>query len=441
MIVNKFLIIGNGAREAIFANKLAIDSIVYAIVSHENPTILDAVTKTGGKLRLGDINDGKIIADFAKENSIDYVFVNSDNPLANGVVDELLAQNIKAIGPTKEGARIEWDKIYSIDLLNKILPEFAPRYYIINDESDIDKALDFFSGADLVVKPQGLTGGKGVKVMGEHLKDYKDVESYIIELIEHKNKVLITEKFTGFEFTIMGITDGEDIKFAPATYDYPYRFVADTGPGTGGMGCFTMADFKLPFLSEQDLQNCYKIMREVISYLKENNIHYNGVINGGFFMTSKGIKFMEFNARFGDPEGVNVLSLLKSSFSDLLITIYNKKLAEFNCEFDKKASVVKYLVSNEYPNKGPKITFNFDVKDIEEKGVDVYFSAAKSIEKAVNLYETVSSSRVIALCCKGDDLIKTSQYLNEVINSFIATIGLDYRPDIASQLEIEKLSK
>lgn len=439
--MSKFLIIGNGAREAIFAKKLAFDSIVFAIVGHENPTIKDMVQKTGGKLLVGDVNDGDLIVKFALDCDIDYVFVNSDNPLANGVVDSLLANNIKAIGPTKSGSRIEWDKIYSIDIVNRLLPEFAPRYYVVNRDSDVNQVLDFFNGADIVVKPQGLTGGKGVKVMGEHLRDYREVELYVDSLLENSEEVLLTEKFSGFEFTIMGITDGENIKFAPATYDYPYRFIGDTGPGTGGMGCFTAPDFKLPFLKDEDLENCYQVMRAVINYLKENKIHFNGVINGGFFLTSEGIKFMEFNARFGDPEGVNVLSLLNCSFADLLKAIYNKKLADFDCNFAPKASVVKYLVSNEYPNKGPKVTFTLDVEEIEKQGIEVYFSAARSISNDKNLYETVSSSRVVALCCVDDDIVKTSQYMNNVINSFIATLKLDYRPDIASQIEINKLSK
>lgn len=440
--MTKFLIIGNGAREAIFAKKLALDSVVYAIVGHENPTIISAVKETGGELLVADINDGDLVVNFAKDCNIDYVFVNSDNPLANGVVDRLLENNIKAIGPTKAGSRIEWDKIYSINVVNQITPQFTPLYQVVNDVSEIEKAIDYFSGKDIVVKPQGLTGGKGVKVMGEHLKSYEDVAQYSKSLLESGSDVLLTEKLSGFEFTIMAITDGDDIKFAPATYDYPYRFENDTGPGTGGMGCFTVPSNNLPFMSKDDFANCCEIMRLAVKFFKDNDIHYNGVLNGGFFLTNKGIKFMEFNARFGDPEGVNILSLLDGSFSELLKAIYAKKLADFDLKFLPKASVVKYLVSKEYPAKGDRVSFKININDIESRGVDTYFSAAKLVDNDQNdFFETVSSSRVLALSYIADDVVEASTKLNQIIDSITSDVNLDYRPDIANAVEIKRLTR
>ena len=438
--MDKFLIIGNGAREAIFAKKLAIDSKIYAVMGHENPTIINAVKSNEGDYMVGDINDNSLIIDFAKKNSIDYVFVNSDAPLANGLVDDLMVANVKVIGPTKQGARIEWDKSYSIELVNNVAPNFTPKYIIVKNISQIDNALSYFNYKDIVVKPQGLTAGKGVKVMGEHLENIDEVIKYIQYLIDKGGEVLLCEKLQGFEFTIMGITDGSNFIFSPATYDYPYRNVGDSGPGTGGMGCFTDNKNILPFLSQSDYDDCCKIMKNVVQYMSSNNIHFNGVINGGFFLTKKGIKFMEFNSRFGDPEALNILSVMQCSFSKLLLAIYNKNLDKFDCNFLSKASVVKYLVSNEYPEKGPKISFNLDVLEINKNNIDVYFSAARAINEEGNLYQTVSSSRVVALCCVADNIVEASNKLNNVINSFIDKINLDYRPDIGSESEVEKLT-
>ena len=225
----KFLIIGNGAREAIFAKKLAIDSKLYAVMGHENPTIIDAVKANDGDFIVGDINDNSLIVEFAKKYSIDYVFVNSDGPLANGLVDDLMIANVKVIGPSKQGARIEWDKSYSIELVNQVAPQFTPKYIIIKNRSQINDALNYFNDQHIVVKPQGLTAGKGVKVMGEHLENFDDAVKYIEYLIDQGNEVLLCEKLQGFEFTIMGITDGSNFVFSPATYDYPYRNVGDSG--------------------------------------------------------------------------------------------------------------------------------------------------------------------------------------------------------------------
>jgi len=439
--VDKFLIIGNGAREAIFATKLAKDSILFAIMGHENPTIINAVEKNSGKYIIGDINNSKIIIDFVNQNAIDYVFVNSDAPLANGVVDDLMVNQIKVIGPTKKGAQIEWDKNYSINIVNEIAKKFTPKYFIIKNIEQIDNALSEFENEDIVIKPQGLTAGKGVKVMGEHLENISQARQYIYSLLDKGEEVLVCEKLQGFEFTIMGITDGLNIIFAPATYDYPYRNIGDKGPGTGGMGCFSDSKKTLPFLSDQDYKDCCDIMSAAVKHMSSNKIHFNGVINGGFFLTKNGIKFMEFNSRFGDPEALNVLSIMNCSFSELLKAIYYKNIDKFKCDFVKKASVVKYLVSKEYPNKGPKVFFNLDINEIEKNNIDIYFSAAKQVEGSDNLYQTVSSSRVVALCCIADNIVEASTKLNNVINSFIARTDLDYRSDIASDIEIKRLTK
>lgn len=438
--MQKFLVIGNGGREAVFADALSKDSIVYALMGHENPTIVDAVNRTGGSFRIADINNGSVIADFAVDQKIDYVFVNSDNPLANGVVDQLLAKKIKAIGPTKEAARIEWDKIYSIEFLKSLLPQFVPTYKLVSKENQVDTAIADFAGKEIVVKPQGLTGGKGVKVMGEHLKDLNQVKEYTNSLLASGDSVLLVEKIQGLEFTIMAITDGKNTKFAPASYDYPYRFEGDSGPGTGGMGCFTDIGGSLPFLNQDDLNDCYKILQATIDALTAKGLHYNGVLYGGFFLTADGIKFIEFNSRFGDPEGINICSLLESSFSQMLIDIYHQRLNPDSVKFAKKASVVKYLVSRDYPNKGPEIEFTLPANSIKENGGLVHFSAAKKIASE-NKYKTVSVSRVVAITAIGDSIELAANKVNDLIINYYTDGKLDYRRDIASKDELNKLSK
>ena len=162
------------------------------------------------------------------------------------------------------------------------------------------------------------------------------------------------ERLDGIEFTIMGITDGEHLVIPPASYDYPFRHEGDRGAGTGGMGCFTNSEKRLPFMSEQDLDDCRQIMQRIIDEMRKAGSRFNGVLNGGFFKTPAGIKFMEFNGRFGDPEGLNILSILETSFSDLLVHIWSGTLSDKAVSFAKKAGVVKYLVANEYPCGKPE---------------------------------------------------------------------------------------
>lgn len=441
MSMKKILIVGAGGREAIFAVKLMEDSRVYALMPHKNPTIIDCVERSNGQYHIGDSGDPNTVLTFAIEAQVDYVFVSADGPLANGVVDVLLNHGIKAIGGTKEATRIEWDKIYAIDMVHQLCPEYTPHYQSVSSQEKLTEAMQAFRerGLEVVVKPQGLTGGKGVKVMPEHLPTYRDAMAYAAKILETNDHVLLMEKVNGLEFTIMGITDGEKIVLAPATYDYPFREEGDKGAGTGGMGCFTGKNKALPFLTKQDTAECEHIMKKVLKQIKEDGLLFNGVLNGGFFKTEQGIKFMEFNGRLGDPEGLNVLSILKSSFSELLVHLWHKTLSEDAVLFVKKASVVKYLVAKEYPLESAKSSiFSVNTEAIASKGVSIFFASAE--KRTDGNYQTLKKSRVVALVALDDEIATASDRVNEVIEKYI-TGDLEYRSDIGATENLKTLKR
>lgn len=438
---DNFLLVGGGGREASFASKLAEDSIVSAFVTHRNPTILESVNRSGGAFRVGDVRDSGAIVRFAEQNSIDFAFVSADEPLAAGVVDALLDAGVKTIGATKAAARIEWDKIYSMLVMRDVAPESTPYFEIVEEPGQIEKALRRFSrrGLEIVVKPQGLTGGKGVKVMPDHLRDYEDCSRYALELLSSRpgERVLLVEKLIGIEFTIMGLTDGRNLVLSPASYDYPFRFENDTGPGTGGMGCFTAAEKKLPFLADSDIDDCETIMRGVLEHLDKTGARFNGVLNGGFFKTSQGIRFMEFNSRFGDPEGLNILTILRGSFADVLRAMQAENLSADSVSFVRESSVIKYLVAPEYPDKSPAPTeFALDHESLRQMGLNVFFGACEHIEG--DRYRTLGSSRVLALGATAERISAASDLINSGIQRFVAG-NLEYRADIGSQANIERL--
>ncbi len=439
----KFLIVGSGGRESAFALQLMQDTQLYAVIHHENPLIIDCVAQSGGRHLIADADDPRVVLKFAKEHSIDYAFVSADKPLANGVVDILLENNFKAIGGTKEATRIEWDKVYSMKMMQKTCPEFTPFYKIVCNAEELEEAISEFEsrGIKVVVKPQGLTGGKGVKVMPEHLPTYKDCIDYASYLLKKNSdeQVLLVEKLNGIEFTIMGITDGTNLVLSPASYDYPFRYEDDKGAGTGGMGCFTNSEKRLPFMSDEDLNNCKNIMQKIIDEMRANHLFFNGVLNGGFFKTKKGIKFMEFNGRFGDPEGLNILSVLDGSFSELLIHIWNHTLSEDVVSFLKKASVVKYLVAHEYPEQSDDaVFFTLDEKAVQDMGVSVFF--ASCIKTGEGQYKTLKKSRVCAFGAVSDTICDASSLVDTVIDTHIKGV-LEYRRDIGSKKSLEKLEK
>ena len=443
----RFLIVGSGGRESAFALKLSEEENIslYAVADHENPTLVDCVNDSGGKYLIGSTTNGRAVSAFANKHKIDYAFVSADAPLAHGVVDELLKKKIKAVGGTKAATRIEWDKVYSIELMQRICPEFTPFYKVISSQAELDSAISEFKRKKLlvVVKPQGLTGGKGVKVMREHLKTYQDSADYASLLLKRnkKEKVLLVEKLDGIEFTVMGITDGDSVVMAPASYDYPFRRENDKGPGTGGMGCFTNHLKRLPFMSNRDMRDCRTIMTRVIKSMKADNLLFNGVLNGGFFKTKRGIRFMEFNGRFGDPEGLNILSLLKTPFSRVIKDLWHKRLNGKRIQFMKKASVIKYLVAEEYPETSARATrFDIDEDTIEAQGINIYYASCIRAKGSKNSYVTLKKSRVFALGTVAKNIDDACVVINRAIDKHVRG-ALDYRKDIGSRSNLQKLMK
>ena len=442
--MQKFLIVGAGGREAAFASRLVQDVHLYAVMPHKNPLVADCVVRSGGQYLIGDSDDPQTILGFSQMHNIDFVFVSADQPLANGVVDVLLEGGFRVIGATKEAARIEWDKAYSINVMQNVCPEFTPFYRIVSDVSQLNSAIKEFESRhmQIVVKPQGLTGGKGVKVMPEHLESYEKCIDYATKLLESgvDKRVVLVQRLYGIEFTIMGITDGEHLVMSPASYDYPFRYEDDRGAGTGGMGCFIDSDKKLPFMTDQDMEDCRHIMQNVLDHMRDNGLVFSGVLNGGFFKTANGIKFMEFNARFGDPEVLCITSILESSFSKMLVDIWNKTLSERSVSFTKKACVVKYLVAKEYPEHSQEVTeFSMDTDGISAMDVDVFFASCIKASSA-GRYTTLKKSRVVALGALAPSIEEASDSVNEAIRMYV-TGDLEYRKDIGSAKSLAKIQQ
>lgn len=436
----KFLIVGAGGREAAFAELLSETDQLCAVMAHENPQIADCARRSGGSYSVCDADDPDTVAQFAKREGVETAFVNADQPLANGVVDALAGAGVRAVGATRAASRIEWDKAYAMEMMRDECPEFTPFYRIVSDRRELAEAMAEFSSRRLqvVVKPQGLTGGKGVKVMPEHLPAYADCSEYAGRIIaERAEKAVLVERLDGPEFTLMGLTDGRHLQISPASYDYPFRCEGDAGPGTGGMGCFTDADARLPFLEERDLADCARIMQKIIDRLRAAGAPFTGVLNGGFFKTARGIRFMEFNARFGDPEGLNVLSLLETPLADAVLRMHEGSLSAGSARFARKASVSKYLVAREYPDPSPAPTvFGLDAGAAEADGVRVFFA---SCVRSGKKYETLKKSRVAALCAVSETVEGASSAVDSAIEKHFDG-DLEYRRDIGSAQNLRKLA-
>jgi phosphoribosylamine---glycine ligase len=427
------LIVGQAGRESILGEFMAEHSALHAVMEHANPTLVQLASRSGGKWQIGGTCDPEAVADFAARHSVEMAMVSADDPLAAGVVDALREIGVATVGPTREGAEIEWNKEFARSVLSQVAPLANPRTASAFSPAEVDSALSEFDGQPIVVKPVGLTGGKGVRVMGPHFSTYAEARSYADEIFAGQvrgGSVLFEERLSGLEFTIQAITDGSTIVFPPATYDYPYRCDGDTGPGTGGMGSFSEVDRLLPYLSEGDYGTACSIIEKVIRHLDGESRSFSGVLNAGFMATPDGVKVIEFNARFGDPECLNIMSLFDGNWIHTMQAICERRLAPELVPLRREATVAIYLVSPEYAfGGGTPTTFQLDPDAASELGCRTLFHSSVEIESGT--YQTLGTSRAVGFAAAGSSLDEARA---RVIESIERTVSgpLEWRNDIAS---------
>ena len=308
--MKKVLVVGSGAREVAIARCISQSSIknsLFCVSKDINPQIFD-LCKDYFVTDLANISD---IVSYGRKNKVDFAIIGPENPLANGIVNELENVGIGCVGPKKEVALIETSKTFARKIIDLCCPEKNPQR---KEFSSIEGVESFIKqlGGEYVIKFDGLMGGKGVRVSGEHLKNIDEGVAYANEIINIGGSFLIEEKLVGEEFSLMSFVDGKVCKHMPVVQDHKRAYEGDTGPNTGGMGTYSFGNHSLPFLSEKDINEAQKTNELVAKQLfEETGTPYVGILYGGFMLTGDGIKVIEYNARFGDPEAMNVLSILE----------------------------------------------------------------------------------------------------------------------------------
>ncbi len=423
----KVLLIGHGAREHAIAEQIAKSSVLYAYMGHKNP----GIAKLANRYFIGDITNPETIGFWATTEGIDIAVVGSDPSLAAGVTDALLRAGIAVASPTKQAARIEWDKAYARELLARHKIPGAPEHFIVREEEELKKA--FKELEEVAVKPVGLTGGKGVKVMGDHFKNKNEAKKYAEGVLKKDGVVVVEEKLAGEEFSLQAFVDGSRISAMPPVQDFKRAFENDEGANTGGMGSYSTGHL-LPFMKREDLEEAKGIMERTVRVMEKDGVPFRGVLYGGFMITAKGVKLIEYNARFGDPEAMNVLPLLRTEFVEILWSIVENKLKQ--ATFAEKNTVVKYLVPDGYPDKPKKnAEIEIDEKCVWNKGAKLYYGSV--YDKEGKVYTT--GSRAVALFGKGDSLEEARFTAEGAIGCVKGP--LFYRRDIGSKEDIEKKIK
>ena len=379
---------------------------------------------------IDDINNPQNAGRYAKEINATLAIIGPENPLANGVSDILWDLGIPTIGPKKNLAQIEVSKSFTRNLQKTYQIPGAPIYKYFKSREGVSEFLKKL-GENYVVKYDGLAGGKGVKVSGDHLKNHHDAIKYCDNLIQKGSTFLIEEKFIGEEFSLMSFCDGTNIKHMPAVQDHKRAYDGDLGPNTGGMGSYSDQNHSLPFLKDSDIKEAQSINRETLKALKEHfKEDYKGILYGGFMATANGIKLIEYNARFGDPEAMNVLSILKTDLVEICEHIINGSLDKIDIQFENKATVCKYAVPEGYPDN-PIKNESIDVSKV--KNSDLLYYASVDIKDGV-LVE--SGSRTIATVGISNSIFSAEKIAEESISCVEGP--LFHRTDIGTPLLIEK---
>ncbi|MHA1293239.1 MAG: phosphoribosylamine--glycine ligase [Promethearchaeota archaeon] len=381
------LIVGHGAREHVIGEALIKSGAeLFAFMSFKNAGLEDL---SKGRIKINSETNFKEIIDFCKKKKIDFAVIGPEAPLCVGIVDALERSGISCVGPKIEAAQLEGSKIFTRYLLKKynITSNIASKQF--NSMEGVKSYIKDIGKENIVVKPDGLTGGKGVKVYGDHLFSKEDILEYCRELINQGSSFLLEEKCNGEEFTLQTFVDGKNVVGSPLVQDHKRAFENDEGPNTGGMGSYSMENHLMPFINENDVKIALEDMKKVVSAVKsETGIEYKGFLYGQFMKTTKGNKLIEFNVRFGDPEAMNVLPLLKNNFVDICWSIINGNLSS-NIEFEKKATVCKYLAPEGYP-VSPKKDELVLINDKKIKDIGAKYYYASVYRKNGKIYTTTS---------------------------------------------------
>jgi len=344
----------------------------------------------------------------------DLVFVGPEDPLAAGIVDELQKEGIACIGPTRSLAKLEASKAFTRELISRHGIPGSPEYRIFRTLEGFDDYLRNLDG--FVVKPDGLTGGKGVRVSGTHLTSIRDAHQYAEALLRSTHAaVVVEEKLDGEEFSLQSFCDGRHVVDMPAVQDHKRAFEGDSGPNTGGMGSYSCEDHRLPFLSEAALRAASAINAAVAHALfQETGERYRGILYGGFMLTRHGVRLLEYNARFGDPEALNVLSLLETDFVEICDAIVRGTLNDTHVEFRRQATVCKYVVPEGYPDhpvKGQRI----ELDRVPEESPRLRWYLAAVDRRPDGLFLT--GSRAVAFVGIGGSLDEAETIAEEAANA------------------------
>jgi len=336
----KILILGSGGREYSIGRAIKNEQEEHELFFQPGN---GATNELGKNIAIDDYNE---LAAFAKENKIDLTIVGPEAPLVDGVVDMFKANGLTIFGPSKEAAQLEGSKVYMKNFLAKY--NIPTAKYIESDSiEDLFKFTNSLS-TPIVVKADGLCGGKGVIIAGSH----DEAKKAISEMLSGKSfgdagkKVIVEEFLDGYELSMFAVCDGKDYILLPAAQDHKRIGDGDTGPNTGGMGAYAPT----PLVDEELYQKVRdRVIRPTLDGMQKEGAPFEGVLFIGIMVVNGEPITLEFNVRFGDPECEILMPLMTSPVSDMFYKAATNRLADIKVEFSDQYAVGVVMASENYP--------------------------------------------------------------------------------------------
>lgn len=416
------LILGSGGRE--YSIGLAL--------KNEKSHNLYFMPGNGATSDLGkniNITDYEKLAIFAKENSIDLTIVGPEGPLVDGVVDIFKKYELTIFGPSRQAAQLEGSKAYMKNILKKYnIPTAA--FIETSNKQDAYDFIDGMKNLPIVVKADGLCGGKGVIIAQSKEEAKKTVDDMLNgeAFGEAGEKVIVEEFLDGYELSVFAICDGENYKILPAAQDHKRVGDGDTGPNTGGMGAYAPT----PLVNDDIYKKLEdRVIKPTLKGMQEENAPFEGVLFVGVMVVNGEPIVLEYNVRFGDPECEILMPLIESKVSDLFYYGATKQLDKLDIKIKNKFAVGVVMASKNYPYSAsaPSIISLSNIVD-EELLENSHISFA-GVEKKDDVL--LATGGRVAVCVGLGDTVKEARDRAYLLSSEISFDGKKFRKDIAYQ--------
>ncbi|MBN2500812.1 MAG: phosphoribosylamine--glycine ligase [Anaerolineales bacterium] len=416
------LLIGAGGREHALAWKIAQSPLLTQLYTLPgNPG-----TAQHGINILGDPMDHALVTEIVKQKQIELVIVGPEAPLATGLADSIAALGVPVFGPNLAGAQMESSKAFSKDFMARHnIPTAAYETF-----HDLEQASAYLNEIEFpyVIKASGLAAGKGVFLPDTIAAGQQVLRDIMREKVfgDAGDTVVVEERITGPEVSVMAFTDGETLILMPPAQDHKRLLDHDQGPNTGGMGVFAPSPTATPEILEEAKK---KIMQPAIDGLREEGIHYKGVLYGGLMLTDNGLKALEFNCRFGDPETQVVLPLLESDLVEIALACANGNLSQIvhQITWKEESAVCVVLASQGYPGAYSK-GLPIDGLDSVDRTIQIFHAGTADRDNQI----VTAGGRVLGVMATAESLSKAvSRAYQELEN--IHFEGMQYRSDIGKQ--------